>query len=137
MFGKINVSCRTSVWDVLEDIDNEAIEKYLSAKNVKNEKIEKELKDHVFYTYVDVDADDALELIDDYDVKSHLEFQGYIVKDSDYDPDDDFYEDWETLAEDVSKLSHFDIERFFKEFMRHKRIYRNEELIEIIKNIKL
>ena len=132
-WNRINVRTDLNVWETLEDIDIDLIKEYIKLKKNENKDRLKEFKSFEFETYVDLDVDDALNEIWDSDIKNEAESRGFIVREDEFDDIDE--NEWEDLALAVSKLSHFDIDRFFREFMKNKRIYNKEELFEFIKNI--
>ena len=132
-WNRINVRTDLNVWETLEDIDIDLIKEYIKLKKNENKDRLKEFKSFEFETYVDLNADDALNEMWDSDIKEEAESRGFIVREDEFDDIDE--NEWEDLALAVSKLSHFDIDRFFREFMKNKRIYNKEELFEFIKNI--
>lgn len=132
-WNSINVRTDLNIWETLEDIDIDLIKEYIELKENENKDRLKEFKSFEFETYVSVDSDDALNEMWDSDIKNEAESRGFIVREDEFDDIDE--NEWEDLALAVSKLSHFDIDRFFREFMKNKRIYNKEELFEFIKNI--
>ena len=91
----------------------------------------KEFKAFEFETYVNIDKDDFLNEIWDSEIRDEAENRGFIIKDDeDYDA-----ENYEEYAKIISEYSAFDLKRFFEEFMKNKRIYDKEKLIEFIENI--
>ena len=132
-FNRINIRTYLNAWETLEDIDIDIIKEYIDLKENENKERLKEFKRYDFETYVDIDTDDALNEMWDSDIKREAESRGFIVCEDEFDDIDE--NEWEELGLAVSKLSHFDIDRFFREFMKNKRIYSKEELIEYIKTI--
>ncbi|MCH5167880.1 MAG: hypothetical protein J1F35_08380 [Erysipelotrichales bacterium] len=132
-FNRINIRTDLNIWETLEDIDIDLIKEYIELKENENKECLKEFKKLDFETYVDIDTDDALNEMWDSDIKREAENRGFIICEDEFDDIDE--DELEDLALAVSKLSHFDTDRFFKEFMKNKRIYNKEELIEFIGNI--
>ena len=132
-WNRINVRTDLNIWETLEDIDIDFIKEYIELKEHENKDRLKEFKSFEFETYVDVDTDNALNEMWDSDIKEEAISRGFIVKEDEFDDIDE--NEWEDLALAVSKLSHFDIDRFFKEFMKNKRLYNKDELIDFLDNV--
>lgn len=132
-WNDINIRTYLNVWETLEDINIDYIKEYIELQENKNDERLKRFKQLDFETYVDVDRNDVLDEMWDSDIKEEAISRGFEIKDYD---DDDYEEDaYIELAELASKLSAFDTDRFFKEFMKNKRLYDKEQLIEFIQNI--
>ena len=132
-WNDINIRTYLNVWETLEDIDIDLIKEYIELKENENKDRLKEFESFEFDTYVTVDKNDALYEMYDDDIKYEAESRGFIIREDEFDDIDE--NEWEDLALAVSKLSSYDMDRFFKEFMKNKRFYNKEQLIDFIENI--